>query len=195
MNRETKIIRKTNETDIDMYLCIDGKGHGEIDTKIGFLNHILDLFSRHSFFDLKVKAVGDIEVDNHHTVEDIGIVLGQAFLNCIADKKGITRYSTVFTPMDEALSMVSIDISGRGYLIFDVPFNKEFIGNFETELIKEFFYAFAINSKTTIHIKLMYGENSHHIAESIFKGFGRALYNASRVDEKIEGVLSTKGSL
>ncbi|QCX34562.1 imidazoleglycerol-phosphate dehydratase HisB [Caloramator sp. E03] len=195
MNRETNILRKTNETDINMYLCIDGKGRGEIDTKIGFLNHMLDLFSKHSFFDLKIKAVGDIEVDNHHTVEDLGIVLGQAFLNCIGDKKGISRYSTVFTPMDEALSMVSIDISGRGYLIFDVPFNKEFIGNFETELIKEFFYAFAINSKTTLHIKLMYGENSHHIAESIFKGFGRVLYNASRVDEKIEGVLSTKGSL
>lgn len=195
MIRETKIIRKTFETDIDMYLSIDGKGNGDIDTKIGFLNHMLNLFSKHSFFDLKLNAVGDIEVDNHHLVEDIGIVLGQAFLECLKDKKGIVRYSTVFTPMDEALSMVSIDISGRGYLVYNVPFKKEFIGSFEAELLKEFFYAFAINSKTTLHINLMYGENNHHIAESIFKGFGKVLYNASRIDDKIEDVLSTKGSL
>lgn len=195
MNRENNITRKTNETQIEMYLNIDGSGKTDIDTKVGFLNHMLNLFSKHGLFDLNVKAIGDIDVDNHHTVEDIGIVLGQAFLKCLGEKRGIERYSTVFTPMDEALSMVSVDISGRGYLVFNVPFNKEFIGNFETELIKEFFYAFAINSKITLHINLMYGENSHHIAESIFKGFGRALLKATRINENIDGVMSTKGSL
>ncbi|MCX7884712.1 MAG: imidazoleglycerol-phosphate dehydratase HisB [Caloramator sp.] len=195
MNRESNITRKTNETQIDMYLNIDGRGKADIDTKVGFLNHMLNLFAKHGLFDLNVKAIGDIDVDNHHTVEDIGIVLGQAFLKCLEDKRGIERYSTVFTPMDETLSMVSIDISGRGYLVFNVLFNKEFIGNFETELIKEFFYAFAINSKITLHINLMYGENSHHIAESIFKGFGRALLKATRINENIDGVMSTKGSL
>ncbi|SKA84946.1 imidazoleglycerol-phosphate dehydratase [Caloramator quimbayensis] len=195
MNRENNITRKTMETQIDMFLNIDGSGKSKIDTKIGFLNHMLNLFSKHGLFDLNIKAIGDIDIDNHHTVEDIGIVLGQVFLKCLNDKKGIERYSTVFTPMDEALSMVSVDISGRGYLVFNVPFKTEFIGNFETELIKEFFYAFAINSNITLHINLMYGENSHHIAESIFKGFGRALYSASRINENIEGVMSTKGSL
>jgi imidazoleglycerol-phosphate dehydratase len=190
-----KLTRKTKETDIGASINIDGKGIGEINTGIGFLDHMFDLMTRHGFLDIKIECIGDTEVDFHHTVEDIGIVLGKAFREALGDKKGITRYATVFTPMDEALSTVSLDISGRSFLQFNVTFEKEKVGNFDTELIEEFFRAFAFNAEVTLHINLNYGKNTHHIIESIFKGFGRALDEASRFQERIEGVLSTKGSL
>jgi imidazoleglycerol-phosphate dehydratase len=193
--RCSKILRKTKETDIELSLNIDGKGIYEINTGIGFFNHMLDLMSRHGFLDINIKCCGDTDVDYHHTVEDIGIVLGKAFKEALGEKKGVTRYATVFTPMDEALSMVSLDISGRSFLQFNVPFEKEKVGSFDTELVEEFFRAFAFNAEVTLHINLNYGKNAHHIIESIFKGFGRALDEASRIQERIEGVLSTKGSL
>lgn len=195
MKREASIKRKTSETDIELYLCIDGCGRSDIKTGIGFLDHMLNLTAKHGFLDMELKCRGDLYVDNHHTVEDIGIVLGKAFKECIGDKSRITRYSTVFMPMDEALSMVSIDISGRSYLTFNADFKREYVGNFETELILEFFRAFANNAGVTLHINLQYGENTHHIIESIFKGFGKALDESTKVQERINGVLSTKGIL
>jgi imidazoleglycerol-phosphate dehydratase len=190
-----KVYRKTKETEIEISINIDGKGINQIETGIEFFNHMLDLMSRHGFLDINMKCVGDTGIDFHHTVEDLGIVMGKAFKEALGDKTGITRYATVFTPMDEALSMVSLDISGRSFLQFNVDFEKEKVGNFDTELVEEFFRAFAFNAEVTLHINLSYGKNTHHIIESIFKGFGRALDEASRVQDRIEGVLSTKGSL
>lgn len=190
-----KVYRKTKETDIEISINIDGKGINQIDTGIEFFNHMLDLMSRHGFLDMNIKCIGDTSVDYHHTVEDMGIVLGKAFKEAIGDKRGITRYATVFTPMDEALSMVSLDISGRSFLQFNVTFEREKVGSFDTELVEEFFRAFAFNAEVTLHINLSYGKNTHHIIESIFKGFGRALDEASKLQNRIEGVLSTKGSL
>lgn len=195
MKRETSIKRKTNETDIELYLCIDGCGKTGINTGIGFLDHMLNLTAKHGFMDMELKCRGDLHVDNHHTVEDIGIVFGKAFKECLGDKNGITRYSTVFMPMDDALSMASIDISGRPHLTFNAAFKREYAGNFETELIAEFFRAFVNNAGVTLHINLLYGENTHHIVESIFKGFGKALDESTKVQERINGVLSTKGIL
>jgi imidazoleglycerol-phosphate dehydratase len=193
--RQAKIQRKTKETDIELDINIDGKGVAKVDTGIGFLNHMLDLTTKHGFMNLNIKCIGDTYVDDHHTVEDIGIVLGKAFKEALGDKKGITRYATIFTPMDEALSMVSLDISGRSYLQFNVNFEKEKVGSFDTELVEEFFRAFAFNSEVTLHINLQYGSNTHHIIESIFKGFGRAVDKATKIQDRIEGVLSTKGVL
>ncbi|MCT4607264.1 MAG: imidazoleglycerol-phosphate dehydratase HisB [Marinisporobacter sp.] len=193
--RVGEIKRKTKETDITLSLNLDGSGKTKIDTGIGFLDHMLDLMCRHGFLDMVLKCVGDLRVDNHHTVEDIGIVLGEAFKKSLGDKKGITRYATIFTPMDEAMSMISIDISGRAYLHFDVNFEREYVGQFETELVEEFFRAFVNRAAITLHISLKYGKNTHHIIESIFKGLGRALDEATSVQDRIEGVLSTKGSL
>ncbi|MDF2673967.1 MAG: hisB [Clostridiales bacterium] len=193
--REAKINRKTKETDIDIELNIDGKGSSKIDTGIGFLDHMLDLMTKHGFMDLSIKCKGDTYVDDHHTVEDIGISLGKGFKEAVGDKKGITRYATIFTPMDEALSMISLDISGRSYLQFNVNFEKDKVGNFDTELVEEFFRAFAFNAEVTLHINIQYGKNTHHIIESIFKGFGRAIDKGTRVQDRIEGVMSTKGIL
>lgn len=193
--REARIQRKTKETHIDIELNIDGSGNSDIDTGIGFFNHMLDLMARHGFMDLKLKCMGDIDVDYHHSVEDMGICLGKAFKEAVGDKRGIQRYATVFTPMDEALSMISLDISGRPYLQFNVSFEKEKAGSFDTELVEEFFRAFASNAEVTLHINLEYGKNTHHIIESIFKGFGRAMDNAANVQDRITGVLSTKGIL
>lgn len=178
-----------------MHLNIDGKGRAIIDAKVGFMNHMLDLACKHGLMDMDLRCEGDLDVDNHHTVEDIGIVLGTAVKEALGDKAGITRYATVFTPMDEALSMVSIDISGRPYLHFQVEYNSPFVGSFETELVEEFFRAFVNHGQITLHITLQYGKNNHHIIESIFKGFGRALCHAATVQDRIDGVLSTKGIL
>ncbi|OIP37387.1 imidazoleglycerol-phosphate dehydratase [Candidatus Desantisbacteria bacterium CG2_30_40_21] len=202
MNRQAEIKRKTRETDVNLWINLDGTGNAKLDTGIGFLDHMLELFSKHGFFDLKVQAKGDIHVDYHHTVEDIGICLGEGVAKALVDKRGIRRYGAVSLPMDEALVDVALDISGRGMLIFNVKFsdlttgmNGDDIKRFDVELVKEFFRAFSQHSSITIHINLEYGENSHHIIEAIFKAFARALCLAVEVDKRIEGVLSTKGMI
>jgi imidazoleglycerol-phosphate dehydratase len=195
MTRISEITRKTKETDIALKLELDGSGKSKIDTGIGFLDHMLILMSKHGQLNLYVKCQGDLVVDTHHTVEDLGIVLGKAIKEALGDKVGIKRYATVFTPMDEALSMVSLDISGRSFLQFNVPLTREYVGDFETETLKEFFIALTSNADITLHLNLQYGENNHHIIESIFKGLGRSLKQAAAKDESIEGVMSTKGVL
>ncbi|GAA0501363.1 imidazoleglycerol-phosphate dehydratase HisB [Salinibacillus aidingensis] len=193
--RKASLSRQTAETDIKLALNIDGKGTSQIDTGIGFFNHMLILFSSHGFFDLEIDCQGDLQVDFHHSVEDVGIVLGQAFKEAIGDKKGITRYATEHSPMDEALSMLSLDISGRPYLHFNADIPVEKVGQFDTELVEEFFRAFVNHAGVTLHINLLYGKNAHHIIESIFKGFGRVLDQATAVQDRIQGVRSTKGML
>ncbi|WP_156290280.1 imidazoleglycerol-phosphate dehydratase HisB [Oceanobacillus salinisoli] len=193
--RNAKISRKTSETAIDLDFTIDGTGNSSIHTGVGFLDHMLTLMTKHGLFELNVTCDGDLEVDQHHSVEDIGIALGQAFLEALGNKEGITRYATVTTPMDEALSTVSLDISGRPYFVYHVEGLKDKVGNFDTELVEEFFQAFVSNAKVTLHINLAYGTNSHHIIESIFKGFGRCLDQATLKNPRIQGVPSTKGSL
>ena len=193
--RKACIQRETNETRVQVTLNIDGCGKSDIDTGIGFLDHMLEQLCRHGLMDLQIKAVGDTRVDFHHTVEDIGIALGQAFFTALGDKKGITRYSTVFTPMDESLSMVALDISGRPYLYYDVGFTGQRTGGFDLELVEEFLRAFAVHGGLTLHVKLVHGSNNHHIAESIFKGLGRALDRASLEDKRVKGIPSTKGIL
>lgn len=194
-NRSCNLSRNTYETNIDISLNIDGSGKNNIDTGVGFFNHMLVQISKHGHMDLDIQAKGDIEVDYHHTVEDVGILLGQTISKALGDKKGIVRYATTFTPMDEALSMVSLDISGRPFLYFDVDFTGERTGDFEVQLVEEFFRALAFNAGITLHIKTLHGKNDHHIIESIFKSFARALDAASCIDPRIEGVLSTKGIL
>lgn len=191
--RKSKIERKTTETDIKLSLNIDGSGQQNINTGVGFFDHMLQLMTKHGLFDLDVQCNGDIHVDFHHTVEDIGIVLGKAFNEAMGEKIGIARYQTEFTPMDESLSVVSIDISGRAYLVFNVKYNNEKVGDFDTELVEEFFRAFVNYAKITLHINLYYGSNTHHIIESIFKGFGRAMRKSLSIDKNIQGVMSTKG--
>ncbi|MDV6377987.1 imidazoleglycerol-phosphate dehydratase HisB [Sporosarcina sp. GW1-11] len=193
--RREQISRKTGETDIEMDFSLDGTGITDIQTGVGFFDHMLTAFAKHGRFDLTVKCKGDIEVDQHHSVEDIGIVLGQAFNKCIGTKEGIERFALVSTPMDEALSTASIDISGRSYLVFNVEGMKDKVGEFDTELVEEFFLAFTSNAKITLHINLNYGKNTHHIIESVFKSFGRALRVASTINPEIKGVPSTKGTL
>lgn len=194
--RSSVIERKTTETDVYSSLAIEGSGKYDIDTKCGFLDHMLELFSRHGRFDLSVKCNGDTYVDYHHSVEDMGIVLGQCFLEALGDKKGIKRYGTATVPMDEALVITALDISGRSYLVFNADMPTEKVGDFDTELVKEFFTAFARECKVTLHINLLYGENTHHIIEGIFKSFGRAIKEAVRIDENSKGEIpSTKGVL
>lgn len=195
MERKAQIKRKTNETDISLYINIDGSGKGEINTGIGFFDHMLNLFARHGLFDLKVDADGDLNVDAHHTVEDVGIALGQALKDALGEKKSVRRYGTSYVPMDEALAMVSIDLSGRPFLVFKAEFTRDKAGGMDTELVEEFFRAVAFNACITLHIAAFYGNNNHHIIEAIFKAFGRALDEATRRDERIEGVMSTKGIL
>ncbi|MDR0853609.1 MAG: imidazoleglycerol-phosphate dehydratase HisB [Clostridiales Family XIII bacterium] len=185
--------RRTNETDITLELNLDGTGKTEISTGVGFFDHMLTALGRHSGFDLSVNAKGDLDVDGHHTIEDVGIVLGQAFKEAIGDKVGITRYGTATIPMDEALAQASIDISGRAYLVFDADFSAGLIGALDTQMIAEFFRAFATNAEITLHINLLYGENDHHRAEAIFKAFAHALKKAAKVDG--DTLLSTKGTL
>lgn len=194
--REAHIKRKTNETDIEMTLSLDGTGKNEIDTGCGFLDHMLELFARHGRMDLTVRCVGDTHVDYHHTVEDVGIVLGQAFAEAVGEKRGISRYGSILLPMDETLILASIDISGRAYLNYDVHIPTPAVGGMDTELVEEFFISFVRNSDITLHIKQLEGKNSHHIIEGIFKAFGRALCKAVFEDKTLGGEIpSTKGIL
>ncbi len=193
--RKAMIERKTSETDIKMTLQLDGGGRTNIATGIGFFDHMLHTMCKQGFMDMNLCCIGDLHVDDHHTVEDVGIVLGRAFQEALGSKQGITRYATVYTPMDEALSRVSMDISGRAYLHYDAPSLQQSIGKFEVALVEEFFRAFVNQAQVTLHMTMIYGKNNHHMIESIFKGFGRALDQASIVDNRIIGVLSTKGCL
>ena len=190
-----KVNRATKETRVEVELNLDGAGVTEIDSGIGFFNHMLNLFAAHGQFDLKIFCAGDLEVDGHHSVEDIGISLGAALKEALGDKRGITRYGTFFLPMDETLALVSLDISGRPFLVCEVGELAPMIGNFDTELVEEFLRAFAFNAGITLHVKILYGKNSHHKVEAIFKALGHALRSAVTVDEKIRGVPSTKGIL
>lgn len=193
--RTAEIKRQTAETDIRIDLAIDGTGKSEIATGIGFFDHMLILFARHGLFDLHVTVNGDLHIDGHHTVEDAGIVLGQALVKALGDKSSIKRYGTAFVPMDEALVMVSLDISGRPFLAFDVDIPTERIGTFDSELTEEFLRALSVHAGLTLHVRLMAGKNAHHIVEGVFKALGRALDEATRKDERIVGVMSTKGML
>ncbi|CUH92594.1 imidazoleglycerol-phosphate dehydratase HisB [Herbinix luporum] len=191
--RYTKVNRKTNETDIQLEFNLDGQGKCQIETGIGFFNHMLDSFARHGFFDMKLTVKGDLHVDAHHTVEDTGIVLGQAIKEALKDKKGISRYGYFILPMDEALVCCAVDLSGRPYLSYDLKFDAPMIGQMDTELIREFFYAVSYSAGMNLHIKLLNGLNNHHIAEAAFKAFAKALDMASGFDKRITSVLSTKG--
>lgn len=188
-------IRKTKETDIAITINLDGQGKNQIDTGIPFFDHMLNGFARHGLFDLDVKVVGDLEVDCHHTVEDTGIVLGQAIAEALGDKAGIKRYGSFLLPMDETLALCAIDLSGRPYLNFQVEFPTEHIGGLDTEMIKEFFYAVSYSAAMNLHLKIMDGGNSHHMAEALFKAFGKALDAATMEEPRMKDVWSTKGSL
>ena len=194
--RAATVKRKTNETDIEVAIDLDGTGTSAIATGIGFLDHMLDLLARHSRIDLKLRAQGDLHIDQHHTTEDCGIALGQAVKQALGDMRGITRYCDVHIPMDEALTRVAIDISGRPFLVFKAPFARDKVGAFDTELVREWFQAFAMNAGITLHVETLYGTNDHHIAESCYKGLARALRAAAAIDPRAANeVPSTKGSL
>ena len=194
--RKGSVKRTTKETDIEVAIDLDGTGASSISTGIGFLDHMLDLLARHSRIDITVKAKGDLHIDQHHTTEDVGISLGQAVKQALGDMKGITRYADVHVPMDEALTRVAIDISGRPFLVFKAEFVRDKVGQFDTELVQEWFQAFAVNSGMTLHLETLYGTNDHHIAESCFKGLARALRTAFAIDPRAAGkVPSTKGTL
>ncbi|MCP3677930.1 MAG: imidazoleglycerol-phosphate dehydratase HisB [Deltaproteobacteria bacterium] len=196
MARKAKRARKTSETDIVVEIELDGEGKQTISTSIPFLDHMLSLFSKHGLFDLKVKAKGDIEIDDHHTVEDVGICLGDAVRKALGSKKGIRRYGTTSVPMDETLASVTIDMSDRPYLVYNVTFPKRArIKSFDQDLVEDFLQAFSTRSGCNLHVNLSYGRNIHHIIEAIFKAFGRALSDAVRIDPRIKGVMSTKGKL
>ncbi len=196
MSRTAKIIRNTKETQIELELNLDGTGSNSIDTGVGFFDHMLTAFSKHSGIDLKVKCTGDLQVDSHHTVEDVGIVLGQAINEALGDKKGITRYGFFEVPMDEALGKAVIDISGRAFIVFDAKFSGDMCGTMDTQLFEEFFRSVAFNSNITLHISCPYGVNDHHKAEAIFKAFARAMRMAVAIDERFaDQVISTKGVL
>lgn len=194
--RKAEIERKTKETDISVAVNIDGTGKAEIETGIGFLDHMLEQVARHSLMDVTLKAKGDLHVDQHHTTEDSGIALGQAVTKALGDKKGITRFASVYLPMDEALTRVSLDVSGRPYLVWNVKFSRPKIGDMDTELFREWFGAFAQNAGLTLHVESLYGENNHHIIESCYKGLARALGTALAIDQRQKDLVpSTKGTL
>ncbi|BCS52400.1 imidazoleglycerol-phosphate dehydratase HisB [Geobacter sp. SVR] len=195
MSRTVSLERCTQETRIKLSLEIDGTGQGRICTSVPFLDHMLNLFARHGLFDLSVEACGDIDIDFHHTVEDIGIVLGDAFKQALGDKKGIRRYGQATVPMDETLASVAVDISGRPYLVYHATLPKVKIGDFDVELAREFFQAFANNCGLNLHINVIYGDNVHHILEACFKAFARAMDMATQQDARVQGVMSTKGVL
>ncbi len=195
MSRTAVIERITKETQIKLSLDIDGTGEAKVCTSVPFLDHMLNLFARHGLFDLEVEAMGDIDIDFHHTVEDIGIVLGEALKQALSDKKGIRRYGQASVPMDETLASVAVDLSGRPYLVYNVTLPKVKIGEFDVELAREFFQALTNNLAANIHINVMYGDNVHHILEACFKALGRALDQATQKDSRIAGVMSTKGKL
>ena len=194
--RAASVTRRTAETDVAVSLTLEGSGQASVATGVGFLDHMLELFARHALFDIEIKVTGDLHVDQHHTTEDTGIALGQALAQALGDKKGIARYAAIHLPMDEALTRVALDVSGRAFLVFRVVFPTERIGGFDTELVREFFQAFTMNAGLTLHVETLYGHNSHHIAESCFKGLARALRGAVALDAR-EGdrVPSTKGAL
>jgi len=193
--RCAEVSRRTGETDINISLDLDGQGTSNLDTGMGFFEHMLNLFTTHGQFNLKVECSGDLFVDGQHSEEDIGIALGQAFTKAMGDKVGIKRYGTAFVPMDEALIMVSLDLSGRAFLNYEVLVKAQMIGDYDTELTEEFLRAFAFNAGITLHVKMMAGSNSHHIVEGVFKALARALREALTIDERIQGVMSTKGML
>ena len=193
--RYAKLVRTTKETDIELELWIDGSGQCNVNTGIGFFDHMLNSFARHGFFDLNVKVNGDLEVDCHHTIEDVGIVLGKAIKEALKDKAGIKRYGYFILPMDETLALCAIDLSGRPFFVYDVNFTTDRIGTFDTEMVKEFFYAVSYGAEMNLHIKQLDGCNNLHIAEGVFKAFAKALDEATKYDERIQGVLSTKGAL
>ncbi len=193
--RKAHIVRNTRETKIVMDLNLDGKGEADISTGIGFFDHMLNSFARHGFFDLTVKVEGDLEVDTHHTIEDTGIVLGMAIKEAVGKKEGIKRYGSAILPMDEALILCALDLCGRPYLVYDLTLDREYVGDLETEMIKEFFYAVSYAGEMNLHVKQFSGMNNHHIIEGAFKAFGKALDEAVSIDNRIQGVLSTKGSL
>lgn len=195
MKRQASVERMTKETEIKLNLTLDGSGYSDIETGVGFFDHMLDGFTRHGFFDLCLRVSGDLNVDDHHTVEDTGIVLGTAIKEALGDKKGIRRYGSCILPMDESLVLAAIDLSGRPYFSWDAEFPTEKIGDLSTEMIKEFFYAVSYSCGMNLHIKVLTGGNSHHIAEAMFKSFAKALDQAVSFDERITDVLSTKGSL
>ena len=194
-NRTSNIDRKTNETDINLSLNLDGNGKRSVSTGIGFFDHMLDLLAKHALFDLEIKATGDTNVDFHHTVEDVGICMGLAVKEALGEKAGIVRFSNVSVPMQESLANVALDISGRSALVFNAKLDSKKIGDFDSELIKEFLEAFTVNAGLNLHVDVPYGENAHHIAEAIFKGIAKALDRATRIDERTEEVPSTKGVL
>src|SRR5580698_1059290 len=194
--RKASVKRTTKETSVEVAVDLDGEGRSSISTGVGFLDHMLDLLARHSRIDIEAKADGDLHIDHHHTTEDVGIALGQAVKQALGDMKGITRYASVHMPMDEALTRVAIDISGRPFLVFKVEFGRAKVGPFDTELVQEWFQAFAMNAAVTLHVETLYGGNDHHIAESCFKGLARALRTAVAIDPKAANeVPSTKGTL
>lgn len=193
--RTASVKRKTGETNIELSFGIDGTGNIELKTDVPFLNHMLDLFAQHGKFDLNVKAQGDIEIDDHHTVEDIGICLGQCVNKAVGDKIGIQRYASVFVPMDEALVQVVLDLSNRPHLEYRAEYPSENVGTFSTELVHEFLWKFALEARMTLHVIVHYGKNTHHMIEAIFKALGRALDEATLIDPRVKGVPSTKGLL
>jgi imidazoleglycerol-phosphate dehydratase len=193
--RTASVARKTNETDIDLTFGVDGTGVSEIETDVPFLNHMLDLFTKHGQFDLKVRAEGDVHIDDHHTAEDIGICLGQCLREALGDKKGIKRYASVFVPMDEALAQVVIDISNRPHFEYRAEYPSQQVGSFSTELVHEFLWKLALEARITLHVIVHYGKNTHHMIEAVFKALGRALDEATSIDPRVQGVPSTKGVL
>ena len=194
MQRTIELTRKTKETEIKISLNLDGKGESRVGTGIGFFDHMLEGFSRHGFFDLALEIKGDLEVDGHHSVEDAGIVLGQAIREALGDKKGICRYGSCILPMDDALALCAVDLCGRPFFDFDCTFTAQRVGALDTELVREFFYAVSYSAGMNLHIKMLSGVNSHHMIEAVFKAFARALDQAVRKDARITDVLSTKGS-
>ena len=193
--RTGEITRKTLETAVTIKLNLDGTGKTEINTGVGFLDHMLTLLGKHSFMDLTVQAQGDLNVDSHHTVEDIGLALGQALQQALGNKEGIHRYGSCLLPMDEALAQIALDFSGRPFLVWNADIPRVMLGNMEAEMLEEFFRAVAMESKLTLHVNLLYGKNTHHMAEAIFKGFARALAEAVAKDARVNGVMSSKGTL
>lgn len=195
MDRTVTVSRNTNETKINLTLSLDGSGRASVDTGIGFFDHMLCSFARHGFFDLSATVDGDLEVDTHHTIEDTGIVLGQAIRQAVGDKKGIVRYGSQILPMDEALVLCALDLCGRPYLVYDLTLDRERVGDLETEMIREFFYAVSYGAEMNLHLKQIEGHNNHHIIEAAFKAFAKALDGAVAFEPRLTGVLSTKGSL
>lgn len=195
MSRTASITRKTGETDITASINLDGTGKTDIDTGIGFFDHMLDAFGRHGLFDLEVKVKGDLNVDGHHSVEDTGIVLGQAIAKAVGDKKGIRRYGSMILPMDEACAMCAVDLCGRPYFVMDAEFTAPMVGEFDTQLVNEFFYSVSYGAMMNLHLKLFSGSNDHHKIEAMFKAFAKAMDQATQFDPRITDVLSTKGTL